>query len=187
MGYAVCMRRLMLAVPILLLLTSCVSRPAGILVDRGSADVSSAGIGDVRLSWRFDEELVYFELGAPANGWVGIAFDAPSGLGPGAVGGAGIIAGYVADGVTVVRDDYGCESYEHCPDTAVGGSEHLSDVSGEEIPGWTEIRFAIPREASEPYDVSIGPGTSVDVLVGYGFLDRLEDNWFARHRIRITF
>jgi hypothetical protein len=59
-------------------------------------------------------------------------------------------------------------------------------VYGEESPGWTEIRFAVPREPADDFDLALGPGQQLDIVVGYGFLDRLEDNWFARHRISIT-
>lgn len=187
MGYAVAMRGITLAALALLLLAACVTRAPGVLVDRGDSDISSLTVRDMQLSWRFDEELVYFELGAPTNGWLGIAFGPTPGLGAGAVGGAGVVAGYVSDGQVVVRDDYGCESYAHCPDTAIGGTNDLVEVSGEEVPGWTEIRFAMPREAVEPFDVGIDPDATLDVVLGYGFLDRLEDNWFARYKIRIGF
>jgi hypothetical protein len=181
------MRRVTLAALIVLILAGCVTRPPGVLVDRSGTDVSTISIADVQLSWRFDEELVYVELGAPTNGWLGIAFAPTPGLGTGAVGGAGVVAGYITDGRVLVRDDYGCESYAHCADVLIGGTDDLVAISGEESPGWTEIRFAMPREAAEPFDVGIEPGDSLDVVVGYGFLDRLEDNWFARHKIRITF
>jgi hypothetical protein len=187
MGYAVAMRRVTLVAFLVMILAGCVTRPPGVLVDRGGTDVSTVSIADVQLSWRFDEELVYFELGAPTNGWLGIAFGPTPSLGIGAVGGAGVVAGYIDDGEVVVRDDFGCESYAHCPDTSLGGGDDLVAISGEQSEGWTEIRFAMPRQAAEPFDTGIDPGDSLDVVVGYGFLDRLEDNWFARHKIRITF
>ena len=187
MVYAVAMRGLTLLALALVLLSGCVTRAPGVLVDRGGSDISSLSVRDMQLSWRFDDELIYFELGAPTNGWLGIAFGPTPGLGAGAVGGAGVVAGYIADGEVVVRDDYGCESYAHCADSAIGGTHDLVDVSGEEVPGWTEIRFAMPREALEPFDVGIDPDTTMDVVLGYGFLDRLEDNRFARYTIRIRF
>ncbi len=187
MVYAVAMRGLTLLALALFLLSGCVTRAPGVLVDRGGSDISSLSVRDMQLSWRFDDELIYFELGAPTNGWLGIAFGPTPGLGAGAVGGAGVVAGYIADGEVVVRDDYGCESYAHCADSAIGGTHDLVDVSGEEVPGWTEIRFAMPREALEPFDVGIDPDTTMDVVLGYGFLDRLENNRFARYTIRIRF
>jgi len=188
MVYAVVMRGLTLITLTMLVLSGCVTRPAGVLVDRGRADISSLSVRDMQLSWRFDEELVYFQLGAPTNGWLGIAFEPTPGRGAGAVGGADVVAGYVtADGEVVVRDDYGCESYAHCADVSLGGTDNLLQVSGEEVPGWTELRFAIPREALEPLDAGIDPNTTMDVVLGYGFLDRLEDNWFAKYKIRISF
>ncbi|MFP4373377.1 MAG: DOMON domain-containing protein [Spirochaetaceae bacterium] len=187
MGYAVTVRGITLAVISVFLLAGCVTRPPGVLVDRGGADISSLSAGDMQLSWRFGEELVYFELGAPTNGWLGIAFGPAPGLGAGALGGANVVVGYVSDGEVVVRDDYGCESYAHCADSSIGGTDDLTEVSGEEVPGWTEIRFAMPREAVDPFDVGMEPGSEMEIVLGHGVLDRLEDNRFARYRIRIRF
>jgi hypothetical protein len=187
MVYAVVMRGVTLIILTTLVLSGCVTLPAGMLVDRGRSDISSLSVHDMQLSWRFDEELVYFQLGAPTNGWLGIGFAPTPGRGAGAVGGADVVAGYVTDGEVVMRDDYGCESYAHCADVSFGGTDDLVEVSGEEVPGWTELRFAIPRESLEPFDVEINPNTTMDVVLGYGFLDRLEDNWFAKYKIRISF
>lgn len=167
-------------------LSGCVTRAPAVVAGGAPGGVAEAAIGDTKLVWRFEDERIYVELGAPTNGWLGIAIEPAGGRGPAAVGKAQVIAGYIDEGRVVVRDDYGCESYAHCADVRLGGTDDLQDVAGEESLGWTEVRFSLPQRAADPYDVSIRPGEEYVVIVGYGMLDRLESNHFARYRIRIT-
>jgi len=147
-----------------LVLSGCVTRAPAVVSGGEPGGVAEAAIGDTELVWRFEDERVYFELGAPTNGWLGIAIAPTAGRGPATgrgaavVGGAQVIAGYIKDGRVVVRDDYGCESFAHCADVRLGGTEDLEDVAGGEQLGWSEIRFSLPQRATDRYDVSIRPG-----------------------------
>jgi len=113
--------------------------------------------------WNIDGKNLNVILSYQTTGWVAVGFD-PSRM----MKDANIIIGYVKDGTAVVSDQYGSTATSHRPDTSAGGSDNVSNVSGSESGGVTELRFTIPLDSGESTDRAIVPGQSYRVIFAHG-------------------
>jgi hypothetical protein len=129
------------------------------------AGVKQATAAGVTFEWKFDGSNMDITLRAQTTGWIGVAFD-PTTL----MKGANFIIGYVKDGKAVVADHYGNQLTSHAPDTSLGGQDNVSNVSGKEENGVTELHFTIPLDSGDKYDKPIGPGKHT-VLLAHGDAD----------------
>lgn len=81
---------------------------------------------------------------------------------------ANILIGYVADGKAYVRDDYGVGKVMHGPDTENGGTEDVTDISGNETDGVTKLAFSIPLDSGDSKDKPLSAGSTYKVIVAHG-------------------
>jgi hypothetical protein len=84
---------------------------------------------------------------------------------------ANFIIGYIKNGSIYVRDEYGTAPGAHLPDTKIGGKENVSEVSGYENDGRTEIRFTIPLDSGDSKDKKLMPGQRYLILLAFGTAD----------------
>jgi hypothetical protein len=57
---------------------------------------------------------------------------------------------------------------DHREDERLGGSVHVSDVTGTEENGTTTIRFRTPLETGDEYDQPLEAGETLPVILAYG-------------------
>ena len=126
------------------------------------AGVKQATAAGVTFEWKFDGSNMDITLRAQTTGWIAVGFD-PTTL----MKGANFLIGYVKDGKAVVEDDYGDQLTRHVSDTSLGGQDNVSNVSGKQENGITELHFTIPQSSGDKYDQPIGPGKHT-VLLAYG-------------------
>jgi hypothetical protein len=130
-----------------------------IMVLDGELEVTVEGFG---LYMGTDGTDLTLRLRAPTTGWVAVGFD-PSSM----MKDADIVIGYVSGDGVFVRDDWGTGPTSHQPDTALGGTDDVTGVSGEESDGVTTISFTIPLDSGDPYDRELEAGTH-EVLIAFG-------------------
>ena len=70
----------------------------------------------------------------------------------------------------------------HRADEKVGGKDNITDVSGSETGGSTELAFTIPLDSGNPGDKVLVPGKDYTVLLAYGS----KDNFTTYHNTRRT-
>jgi len=103
------------------------------------------------------------ELSAPTTGWVAVGFDPTAGMQD-----ANILIGYVASGITEIRDDFGIAPTSHTADTTLGGTNDFTIDGGSESGGTTEIQFTIPLNSGDQYDRELITGNMYTVILARG-------------------
>ncbi len=128
-----------------------------------AGEYNSQSVSGITFRWKVDGSKLRVRVTAPTRGWVAVGF-APSVR----MQDANIIIGYVVGEQVFVSDEYGSGPTLHQPDVRAGGTEDVSDVSGKEVGGVTEIGFAIPLDSGDRRDRLLIPGRSYTVLLAYG-------------------
>jgi hypothetical protein len=132
------------------------------------------------VGWQFMGNEIEFTLKAPTSGWVSIGFNPSNGMKD-----AEYILGYVQEGNTVVRQDFGTGRFSHKAVTDLGWKESIAVVSGSEEGSVTTIVFRLPLQWGESYGTVFKEGQTYKVLLAYGPDNR--DNFTSKHRKRTTF
>lgn len=112
------------------------------------------------LKWRVSGSNLEVELEGPSSGWVAVGFG-----GSYLMHDSNIIIGYVNGSSVNIRDDFGIDSNTHESDSNLqGGEQNVSDKSGSESSGKTEIRFTIPLDSGDLWDVVLSEGQSYNIV-----------------------
>lgn len=135
-------------------------------------------VAGVEVFWANDATYLRVGLVAPGTGYVGIGFDPVRRM-----EGANFILGYVEDGKSYFRDDFGTESTAHMADVDRGGEENIVSSAGTEWADQTILEFIIPLDSGDAMDKPLVPGNSYTVLLAY---HDLKDGFSARHGRRGT-
>ncbi len=120
---------------------------------------------NITLQWKAEGELLRVKVSAPTTGWVGIGFDPSPGQ---KMLNANFIIGYVSNGTVNIRDDWGSGLTSHGPDVDSGGEDNVTEKSGTEAEGKTEISFTIPLNSGDSKDRPLSVGNSYGVILAYG-------------------
>eukprot|EP01104_Vermistella_antarctica_P012056 TRINITY_DN3430_c0_g1_i3.p1 TRINITY_DN3430_c0_g1~~TRINITY_DN3430_c0_g1_i3.p1 ORF type:complete len:734 (-),score=183.04 TRINITY_DN3430_c0_g1_i3:6-2207(-) len=129
---------------------------------------------DYKVSWSVIGKEIYFELKVETEGWVGFGLK-PKDKG---MDNADMMIGAVYgdnDNDVDVHDFYSHSYRMPNPDVALGGTEDIRDVTGEQKNGQTTLRFWRLLDTDDKYDASIKPGRT-KVIWAYGDDDDLEQH-----------
>jgi hypothetical protein len=132
---------------------------------------------DMRFLWRLREDKIDIKLAAPTKGWLAVGFNPENGED---MGGANLIIGFVRAGKAEVVDHYGIMREKHKDDEKIGGQTNVSNVSGSEADGTTEVEFTIPLDSGDAKDRPLSLEDDNTVLLAYGKSDRI----VLKHRFR---
>jgi hypothetical protein len=134
-------------------------------------------VENMRFLWRLREDSIEIKLAAPTRGWVAVGFNPETGEN---MKGANLIIGLVRAGKAEVVDHYGTMKDKHKDDEKVGGQTHVSNVSGSEEAGATEVQFSIPLDSGDAKDTALSVEDDNVVLLAYGKSDRI----ILKHQFR---
>jgi hypothetical protein len=153
---------LLLAVLALAFAVSCKkASPAGPTVpskdSNGYYSVSASG---ATFKWKIDGTNLDCELSAPTTGWVGVGFG-PDGLMADA---KGFVMGYVVSGTPTISEMYSVGHAAPQPDTV----QNISNMTGTETGGTTEITFTLPMNSGDPQDEVFTQNMNLYILLAYG-------------------
>lgn len=101
-------------------------------------------------------------LVSPGLGWIGIGFGPPGVL----MDGANILIGYVADGSTLLSDEFGV-GFEHRTDTVLGGEDDILAKAGGEAGGKTTLELRFPLDTGDAYDFRLLQGQTYGMTLAY--------------------
>lgn len=138
-------------------------------------------VGGIKVHWTLAGENLNVKLAAPTTGWIGIGFNPSDEMKD-----ANFIIGYVKDGEVTVTDHHGSAKRQHKEDTALGGTDNVSEATGSEANGVTEIGFSLPLQTGDSLDGSIQPTSDAIVLLAYGKTDRLVQQHVLRARLKLN-
>jgi len=168
------------------LMVSCAESEQEAPAESAAKTLSQAEIGDyshgiavedMRFLWRLRGDSIDIKLAAPTRGWVAVGFNPETGR---TMKGANLLIGLVKDGKAEVVDDYGTMKDKHSDDDRIGGESNVSNVSGSEKDGETEVEFTIPLNSGDTKDTPLSPKGESTVLLAYGKSDRL----VLKHKFR---
>ena len=132
---------------------------------------------DFTIKWKIEGSTISVKVSAPTSGWVAVGFDPTSRMKD-----ANIVIGYVENGEVFIRDDYGSATTAHEADTAAGGTDNLSNTSGTETNGTTEIAFTTPLNSGDSKDRALTEGTAYTIIMAYGS----SDSFIIKHSTRTS-
>jgi hypothetical protein len=115
------------------------------------------------LAWEVSGDEIIFTLQGETTGWVSVGFN-PARV----MKDAQFVIGYVEDGKGFIRDEFGTGTFSHAPDTELGGSDDVRLISASQEGGITELKFALPIDSGDQYDVPLTPGEEHVVLLARG-------------------
>jgi hypothetical protein len=127
--------------------------------------------------WSMTPDALHIKLTSKTTSWVGIGFNPTREMKD-----ANFIIGYVKDQTVTVKDQFGNSENSHAEDVNSGGKDNLTDISGKEADGVTEIAFTIPLNSGDKYDGVINPAEDVTVLLAYA---TGMDSFFTKHKYRV--
>ena len=134
-------------------------------------------LADMRFLWRLREDSIDIKLAALTRGWVAVGFNPETGEN---MKGANLIIGFVRAGKAEVVDHYGTMKDKHKDDDTIDGQTNISNVSGSEEGGTTEVAFTMPLDSGDAKDVPLSLDGDNIVLLAYGKSDRI----VLKHKFR---
>ncbi|MBT4288297.1 MAG: hypothetical protein HOD92_13260 [Deltaproteobacteria bacterium] len=123
-------------------------------------------MGKLQFEWKVDGSNLNIFLKAKTKGWVGVGFN-PKKM----MKGANILIGKVKGSKVTIRDDYGSARDKHKSDKKLGGKKNVTNISGSEIAGVTELKFTIPLNSGDSKDTSIDVNKDITMIFAYGNSD----------------
>lgn len=126
-------------------------------------------VADMHFFWRLRDDSIDIKLVAPTTGWVAVGFNPETGR---TMKGANLIIGFVRAGKAEVLDHFGTMKDKHKDDDKIGGQSNISNVSGSEEKGTTEVAFTIPVDSGDAKDAALSLDGDNVVLLAYGNSDR---------------
>ncbi len=130
----------------------------------------------VSFHWKATDDLLHVKLIAETTGWVGIGFNPTNKM-----LNANFIIGYVKNGEPKVTDHFGISKRQHKSDSKLGGKKDVTDITGKEEKGITEIKFTIPLDSGDANDGPLSLNSDTTVLLAYG---AGRDSFKSRHKFR---
>jgi hypothetical protein len=132
----------------------------------GAASFNEAKVKDMTFEWKIHDEKLTVRVSAPTTGWVAVGFEPDSYM-----KGANLIITRVKGGKAEALDQYGDGNFSHKPDVKLGGKSNVSDVSGTEKGGSTQVQFTVPLDSGDKYDKKLAAGEKIKVMLSYGNTD----------------
>ncbi|MBI4833325.1 MAG: fibronectin type III domain-containing protein [Planctomycetes bacterium] len=122
--------------------------------------------GDMVLQWKAEGNNLRIRVSAPTAGWVAVGFKTAAGKKD-----ANIIMGYVKKNGVFIEDNYGIGATNHAADTAGGGTDNVTEKTGTEAKGTTELVFTIPLDSGDDRDKKLVVGNTYNTMLAYGKTD----------------
>ena len=134
----------------------------------------------MELEWHFAQELIWFEMSAPTEGWVAIGFNESQ-----TISGNYLLMGRVQNGKSEVVEHATIAPGKYHKIEDLDGSNQILSVSGKEIMGKTTLKFALPINALGPYRKDLKPANEYILLLAYSRDDDFQHHSMMRTSIKI--
>ena len=131
----------------------------------------------ITFEWTLDANLIHIRLSAKTSGWVGIGFNPTH-----AMKNANFVIGYVKDNKVKITNQFGNSNFSHAPYTAAGKETGLTDISGKEANGLTDIAFTMPLKSKNNPKSAIKPDAETIVMLAHG--PDYVKSFFAKHQYK---
>lgn len=147
--------------------TKAAPAPSDFKVEDSNYD-HNVTVKDMAFLWKLDGDSLKVKLAAKTTGWLGVGFNPEPNQG---MKGANFLLGSVKEGKAVVEDHFGTMKTNHKADEKLGGKLDVSDISGKEADGVTEVSFTVPLNSGDNNDKPVVADGDTTVLLAYGKSD----------------
>lgn len=151
----------------------------------GFSEIQDADTG-MYLRWKFDVSTVTFEVSGQTEGWVGVGW-ARITQSSVKMANCDIVMGSMDDYDLTISDGFGASSKTVVADLLAEGSSDLSAVTGNEVAGWTTIRFTVPLDSGDARDTVFQKGETYKIILAKSSADNLTTGHGASSSSRSTF
>ncbi len=132
------------------------------------------------VSWKYEDNSIYFEMTAPTEGWIAIGFNPDAGI-----TGTYLLMGRVVNGKAEVVEHYTVSPGNYKAINILGDAIAVQDVSGEENSNSTTIRFSLPMETDGKYQRNMIADTPYQMLLAYSRDDDFQHHSMMRTSVSI--
>jgi hypothetical protein len=121
------------------------------------------------LKYKVVSDSLQCVLTGGSNGWISVGFDPTVKMQD-----ANFIIGFVNNGSTYLRDDWGVYQTGHDADVNLGGEENVSLLNGSEAGGSTTLEFSIPLNSGDNKDKHLIVGNTYSIIFAKGSSDNFD-------------
>ncbi len=137
--------------------------------------------GKMTFEWKVDSKMLHIKLKAKTKGWLGIGFNPTK-----VMKNADVLIGRVKRGKANVRDDFATKEESHSSDKKLGGKSNVTNVSGKEEKGYTELEFTIPLNSKDNKDTELKVNGDTLVMLAFGRSDSYRLGHLYREVLKVN-
>lgn len=142
--------------------------------------IGTVSSGGITFSWAHIGGELRCHVQAPTTGWVAIGFNEVAEL-----TGTRLVMGAFINGEAIVSDRTVVAPGDHRQIEDVGGVSDLSQPSGTERDGTTEISFTLPAATAHEWSHDLRQGTTVYLLLAYSVADEFDHHSRVRRHLTV--
>jgi hypothetical protein len=131
---------------------------------------------DMKVSWTYKNDRIFFEMEAPTDGWVAIGFNDQDGM-----AGTYLIMGNVINGKASVVEHYTISAGNYKKLSDLGANISVMDVQGVENKQYTKLQFSLPIKSSNKYSKDLSHEKEYIFLLAFS-----QEDDFQHHSIMRT-
>ena len=116
--------------------------------------------GEMKISWKNDQEYLYLALNGSTDGWLAIGFEPLEWM-----KNADIILAAVQGSEVIVLDEYCTGNYgPHIEDTMLGGTNDIAEFGGRKGARSTVIELKRKLNTGDRFDKAFSPGQTISII-----------------------
>ena len=134
----------------------------------------------MEVSWKYNNDRIYFEIQAPTEGWVTIGFNSNDGM-----AGCYLLMGRVKNGNVEVAEHYTQRPGDYSPISKYDVTAQVADPKGKEESDLTNISFILPLKAISKYQKDLFPNSEYIMVLAYSIDDDFQHHSIMRTSIKV--
>ena len=136
--------------------------------------------GQMVFDYEIQKDSIQIELRAPTRGWIGVGFNDKN-----AIVGSDLLLFSVREGKAIAADQYVRGPGDHPDDNVLGGRCDIHVLDGQEVKGWTIVRFKIPLNSGDQFDFQHQPEKASWLILAYSREDDFDHHSMMRKHLRL--
>ena len=136
---------------------------------------------EMKVSWNYQQDRIFFEISAPTDGWVAIGFNAGSDL-----TGAYLLMGRVVAGEVEVVEYVTLSPGDYRPITTMGEQSQVAGIRGMGNAMTTQLRFSIPIQTSHAFRKDLSEGAQFTMTMAFSRSKDFQHHSVMRTSVEVT-
>lgn len=141
----------------------------------------SVSKNEMKISWHYENDRIFFEMSAPTNGWVTVGFNTTS-----KIKGASLLMGNIVKGKPSVVEHYTLNLGNYKTINSLGEESQVKDIIGNENFNRTILKFSLPIKAKSEYQKDLSEGKEYTMIIAYSQEDDFQHHSIMRTSVKIT-